>query len=102
MTPAEVLNRAADEIETRGHFKGMLGHDPYAPETCRVCLYGALNAARTGDPFADDTTAVPESALFEVLGLNTTADLVDWNDDPDRTADEVVAVLREAAKLVAA
>lgn len=105
MTPAEVLNRAADRILEHGHCKGDYGDDHRNPDTCRVCLYGALNAATTGDPFTqgrrlwESAEYLVESVVYEGEQVG---DLADWNDDPDRAADEVIAVLREAAELVTA
>lgn len=99
MTEAELYERAAREIETRGHHKGDYGDDRFRPNTCRVCLIGALNAASAGSPFAREVY-YDLSALLEVLGYPYDFLAAEWNDAPERTADEVIAVLREAAKRV--
>lgn len=108
MTPAEVLNGAADRIEEFGHYKGDYGDDPWNSKTCRVCLWGALYAAVAGDPFAevgyDDVPVLRPvvGALLNMLNIGHGFELGEWNDAPERTPEDVVGLLREAAKRVAA
>lgn len=103
MNPAEVAavyERAADEIKRRGGIhKGDYGDDPRNPGTCRVCIYGALNAVLFGDPF-DETNRLPqpvEAALRAKVG--NCPDV--WNDAPPTTADDVIRLLRDLAREVA-
>lgn len=101
MNPAEVAavyERAAREIERRGHHKGDYGDDPTNPGGCRVCLHGALNAVLFGDPF-DEANPLPqpiESAVRVKFGMFAAA----WNDAPETTADDVIRLLRDLAREV--
>lgn len=107
MADAEVLNGAADEIEERGHYKGDLGDPALPPEITPVCLIGALCAVLRGNPFKEMViphnlrAAIDEAAERHDDG-EISGSIVDWNDAPERTADDVITVLREAAKLVTA
>jgi len=99
---ADVLERAADLIAKPGAWaQGEYGRGPGgivweqdAPEpeglNC-FCLYGAVahvSKARAGC----DTPAVK---FLEALNVSATG----WNDAPERTQDEVVALLRKSAAL---
>ena len=58
------------------------------PEAVCFCLYGAVAYIE------DDTVRGGEACQYlERLGISAT----EWNDEPERTQDEVVAKLREAA-----
>jgi hypothetical protein len=104
----EVLTQAADFIETQGWFQG--GYEDWKNPGC-YCVDGALRKAAFGDP--DETACesnvrlMPvEAALADVInpGWRESRDdypffhVVCWNDAPERTREEVVAALREAAK----
>ena len=106
MGAAEILNRAADIIETTGLAKG----DYLNTETGCHCTVGALahviNPADLFDTFMDSGTLGTLygalSYLDDVLGLPgdvTEGRITDWNDAPGRTQAEVVDALRVAAKL---
>jgi hypothetical protein len=95
-TVADVLDRAADVIVERGHHKGS-----YEGWDGTVCAGGALRVAITGKPFTRFTGAgeavtymSARDRLCDLLG----SPIARWNDAPDRTADEVIAALREAAR----
>lgn len=106
---ADVLDKAADVIDANGHHKRWLYDQHQASggtpkKSCRVCVYGALNVAISGEPIY---SGVPEeSALVEAagealrrhLGLRP-IDLVaeEWNDTPGRTAEDVTTALRGTA-----
>jgi hypothetical protein len=69
----------------------------------RVCVRGALHIALDGHP---DDVCRPgpqealkraEFALCATLGVSNIWDAATWNNDRNRTKDEVVAVLRKAA-----
>lgn len=90
--------RIADIIEQRGHCKGHL-MDSYG----RVCLYGAFAVDKgwNGDWNAIGS-CVSEEARAELafahrLGFSTTDELVQWNNDPKTTANDVDTRLRSAA-----
>jgi hypothetical protein len=111
LTPADVLNAAADLIEPEGRWtRGveardaegkelMWGTDPMA--TC-WCMVGALEATSRRGPNADMATqALFRSAigiLCEVVGES----VPDFNDAPECAQSDAVAALRKAAALAAA
>lgn len=102
---ANVLDRAADHIETVGWFQGDL-YDDYtergkAITECRVCAMGALNMALHGTPRFPYNLQPGEATAHDVAELIERrlngAELADWNDARSRTQDDVTAMLRETA-----
>lgn len=105
---AAVLDLAADHLDGFGWIQDS-GYDVEQAEKktpleeCRVSADGAIRVAVYGKPRLEatsttdqiDLVAAVERALTEHLGG---ADLVDWNDAPERTAGDVKASLRAAAK----
>jgi hypothetical protein len=109
----EILLKAADVIETRGHHKGgfydvtahITGNRPI--EECAVCLRGAINVAAgwhpDGDVRAVSTLIDAIDALALHLGCDldeteSSADFVSyWNDLTCTSAEQVTAVLRACA-----
>ncbi len=85
VTPAEVARKAADLIERDGWCQGRFRNGR------RRCLVAAL----------DDVSheAVTELAVVRVVLKEHTGERwsSDWNDAPERTADEVIALLRQVA-----
>lgn len=103
---ADILDRAADHIDTVGWLQGSLygKHEPTQPLTeCRVCAIGALNMALYGspsfalrDPAPDEVTAHDVAEYLQ--GSRTTGlELAEWNDTEGRTQNQVTALLRETA-----
>lgn len=96
---AAILDEAADIIERNGHCKGFYYETTVdlAPAECPVCPLGAIGLAMGAtNPKTDRAFGSPaEVALERYLDVATVAD---WNDDPDRTVDEVIAALRGAAR----
>jgi hypothetical protein len=94
-TVADVLDRAADVIAERGLCKGSFeGPDG------SVCAGGALRVALTGgptNPLGDDQFG---TYMYAVHRMTDVVDdvVVNWNDAPQRTADDVIAALQEAAR----
>jgi hypothetical protein len=110
MRTSEVLDKAADLIEERGWRQGGAGwgDTPDAP----LCLEGGILAAlgrewhmvgnftATHDEFQ---TCPSYLAVRSYLGMTEVwQDVYDFNDDPDRTAAEVIEVLRACAVIEAA
>lgn len=109
-----VLLKAADLIRERGHAK-----EVFENGAGNLCLHGAINKAVTGNPYymsGDDPIWVEATErvagmLFERVypGAESRA-FTDfsghwasrWNNAPERSADEVIAALTEAAYLVPA
>lgn len=113
---ADVLDRAAVDITEHGLHKGAYVEMDDAKDItvdAPCCAAGAINRVVNGHPLrdfhGDDCLAVKE-ALLEYLGV----DLVDeddqhlsfedyddriakWNDEPERTAEQVVDTFRAAA-----
>lgn len=78
----------AHELITQGWTQGRS-----RDEEGRMCL---TRAAR--DPAQFD--ARPLMAIGRVLGLSTFGEIIRWNDDPNRTFDEVLRVAKEADELL--
>lgn len=81
MTPADVLDAAADLLDRDGWCQGT-GHMPSGQR----CVENALDSI---DPFSSD----PSRALYRVVGP-----VVTWNDTPGRTQEEVTSTLRRVAR----
>jgi hypothetical protein len=93
----EFLLAAARVIEIRGWVQGTL----YSEKG--VCIYGAFNVAHHGHETFGAYNSIEgiypqaQKAMFDYLHLQRPADLTGWNDHPDRTKEQVVSALREAA-----
>lgn len=95
------LRAAADVLERDGWTQGDYGR----PSGCK-CLYGGIHFAVTDGESVSDVELSREeekradaaaSRVMEVVDAGGWLDLLDWNDEPGRTAAEVVAALRAAA-----
>jgi hypothetical protein len=84
-TTADILDAAADAIETYGHAKGT-----YGDEHRGFCAMGAIKFAAAADR-AKELFAL--HAFQEALGRSNMAD---WNDDT--TAFDVIDLMRHTAK----
>lgn len=99
-TVAEVLEQAADRIEERGWTQGA-----YLRTDGTCCARGAIRltlGGEVGENFDEDKLYVSDGGDFEcdviwTLHHELDTSLMEWNDDPERTADEVIALLREVA-----
>lgn len=115
MDTAEILNKAADVIETRGWHRGSFTPDgtlenPTDPKTCPVCVLGAINVAagRAAELDLTDrgTAQAAAEQLAAYLGLTyrlyryTLVEVLgdEWNDSAAADEAEVITALREAAK----
>jgi hypothetical protein len=113
-TPAEILLKVADVIETRGWYQS--GYAPSDSRTdlsaCPVCVLAALNVVTGHHPAKDflehgddDPATKAAAALAEHLGLSARVakfGLVDalgefWNDFEAESAEQVITALRECA-----
>lgn len=103
---ADVLDRAADIIERNGWWRksyydfGAVGSKPKCELAC--CARGAINLAANGRT-PDRLSNLGEDALHALeryLGISGEHpdSVADWNDEPGRTVEEVIAALRGAAK----
>jgi hypothetical protein len=92
MTPQEVLLKAAELLERRGWCQNELTN----PETGAYCVLGALQTVCLVDYFIESEAR--EILRNKVYGEPPeTGSLVDWNDEPGRTATEIISTLRAAA-----
>jgi hypothetical protein len=111
---AKIYLKAAEVIRTNGHYKGAYWGRPeagvgivLAASECPVCTVGALSVAVTGSPVpvADEVDPVIVEFASRMFGpVNAAAAVVRvaaWNDAEERTADDVIAALEQAAKAVA-
>lgn len=91
MSPAAVLNRAADYIEAHGWTRGAYDRDG------RVCLLGAISKARSSasTPERLAGTLACMEALHRTIGCRGT--LTRWN-DAQKSRKPVIAALRAAAQ----
>lgn len=100
-TVSQVLWEAADLIEEHGHTKHVYYLSPEGIDAgwwrpgYRMCAVGAIGLAsgrRKVIPMTDEGKSAV-AAVVQAIGV----DLQDWNDAPERTSTEVVALLRETA-----
>jgi len=121
VTPADILRYAALYLYRHGWHQGDMFADPDQP-TPPACAQGAIRMAVCGSPtvaYTADTSLMVDRAIgefacwlawndpgyldefkqFDLHDDDTALDQVagDWNDEPDRTADEVIAALNAAA-----
>lgn len=105
-----LLRKAADIIEERGLHKGSFVDRAAADEaTCAPCTLGALLIAAGAEIRANANSgnfylwptaarfARVDSTLNYLEQFVHTQHLPDWNDEPDRTKEDVVRTLRAAA-----
>lgn len=114
MGTPEILTKAAEVIEERGWYQGgfMPSLTDMDPADLPVCVLAAINVAADHDPDEGFGPAGDRQdaalALAEHLGLRAALDDFeeegienvignDWNDRPERTAEQVTAALRECA-----
>jgi hypothetical protein len=88
VTTAEALRRAAQEIRERGWLSGM--NDENAGSVCAMAALGLASG---------DDAGVFVAARKLILDVTGSACVANWNDAPERTADEVIAALLKAAEL---
>lgn len=103
MKTSEVLRKAADEIRRRGWCQGEFMPPDANPDDCPVCAWGAVNVAENDDPrewYVKDGPG-EESAALEYLQKayrDEFRSVPAWNDDPERTVEEVLDAFTRAAE----
>jgi hypothetical protein len=110
MTPAEILDKAADVIVVRGWHQG--GYVPAGVDTrtCQVCVLGALHVAAGEAPDSSYHDSIEEAAEAFAEHLGLFLDEVDefddpiaatigneWNDKTATSAEQVITELRTCA-----
>jgi hypothetical protein len=100
----DILNRAADLLEQPNAWcQGSIARDANGervaltlePKACSWCIIGAVSKA-TG--FEKTPDGIFERIRNTAVGENEYISIGGWNDAPERTQAEVVAVLRKAAE----
>lgn len=96
------LRAAADVLE----WDGWTQEEYVGPNGCR-CIVGAVTKVLGGDDGEMSVPVANKERLFAARRLVATQigdartdywfDVIDWNDEPGRTADEVIVALRAAA-----
>jgi copper chaperone CopZ len=99
-TVAETLNRAADLIEAEGWRQHGLGR-PGGPH-CAIGAIRRVDGIPEVEVFPSKGTHTYEAAEVLLAHTGFVTDVADWNDAPERTAAQVVEVLRAAAVIAAA
>lgn len=102
MTPKEILLKAAEVIERRGHYKCWYCADDKNPHEGPVCAVGALSDAIVGcpDPICmvkpgqRDALEFVKLTLCEKLGVTS---FPEWNDRAETTAQDVIDLFRSTA-----
>lgn len=99
---AETLRKAAQVLRERGLAKGY-----YRDESGCVCIKGALRIAHGGDvglpetfdDYVADLMVVARGVIPGTVNVGGFAHdaITVWNDEPERTAEEVIAALEAAA-----
>lgn len=88
----DVLNIAIDELKRRGlnkrSFYNTHGVDI---EDAPVCIMGAINVV--GNPTAPDCSWIGATNIMEMVRNKIGCELAWWNGRPERTVEEVVALL---------
>jgi hypothetical protein len=100
----DVLRGAKAVIERNGWHQGtyydarlQLEQPESAAADCPVCLYGAFNLASGAERPDKDMPWADAAAVFvEDEVLRNGRSIANWNDRPDRTLPEVLALLDEA------
>lgn len=97
MTAREMLKRAVAAMKKRGWCRGKVEDNFH-----RVCIYGALNCGRAGDPYASDHTdpkyMEARAILSKTLGVPNFHDVITWNNETAKNGKEVIGLLERAAK----
>ena len=86
-----VLLGAAELIDRYGHCKQTMYHEN------SMCLFGAIFTARSQYWNASVHEAI--DALCKVTHVTNENALITWNDQPERTKEEVINTLRDAASI---
>lgn len=106
---AYTLTIAASIVEANGLMKGGLydtdaAEEGLPREQCRVCAVGAIHTAVAGTPvigLSEDGDLQPNVILADMaraaLGKHVGHGVPAWNDNPDRTAEDVATAMRNTA-----
>ncbi|MGW6255444.1 DUF6197 family protein [Streptomyces sp. NPDC055085] len=110
MTPEDLLLAGADYIAEHGHHKGAFflgamadGRSAYKQAAENhgkpACAIGAINAAAWANESRRDEAWEARALLMQHLNPRFPAcvGVPDWNDAPERTAEDVILAMKRAA-----
>jgi hypothetical protein len=86
----ELLNRAKNLIENVGWYQGYFSRLDTSGQVCGYCIMGALRQARNEELFGEYSAAY--HYIMDKLGVETRVEIFQYNDDPGRTKEEVLAL----------
>jgi len=95
---ADILDRAAELIETKGWtqnaFARACGHPVnfYDRAAECFCVTGAIGAVSMSEPCLVEYQS--RMLLARSIGINSSLDIIAWNDNQSRTKDDVIAALK--------
>jgi hypothetical protein len=99
----DVIDQAIDRIETDGWCQGSLGVHPKSTRGLSVCLLGAIGIYQVRGSYFAPTPDVEEAKRLLAEMIPRCGDeqhsLFMWNDDPQRTRDEVIDLLKRVRDL---
>lgn len=103
---ADVIDKAAEIIDRNGHHQGYLYDETKADgglllQACPVDTVGAINIAVFGKPrwpAEDHPDCLLAQAAVEALQKTIGKPIVGWNDETERTQDDVITSLWETSE----
>lgn len=96
---AEVLEKAADLIDTVGHCKHRLYDTDRDGQVIAYCLIGGIWAALGTEHATTTGRRLLDRLGFKKFGyVDAAVSIIDWNNADERTGAEVVDLLKETAK----
>ena len=90
---SDIFNAAADAIERHGHCKMLMRND-----FGQMCLLGAINFVVNGDALKSIVGEINTVKMLDRLTPLVGGCPVHWNNVKERTQEEVISLLRVAAK----
>ncbi len=106
-TPLDILRGTKAALERNGwtqhdYIDGQQHANGTPIADCRVDLNGALRIATTGDPIGHDSRTASEARALLLRLIGETGSpymgLASWNDEDDRTVEDVYTLLDTAIK----
>jgi hypothetical protein len=100
------LRASADVIDRNGWAQGEYAErqEGKPVETWPVCALGAVNVATSGHPLGGGDWGTIQRFILtkETLSAHVGQSVIDWNDTPGRTAEQVTEAFRACADLIEA
>lgn len=87
----KLLNKAKTLIENVGWYQGYFNRVDTSGRVCGYCIMGALRQARDEDDLLWEYSAAYHY-IMDKLGVKSRVEIFQYNDDPGRTKNEVLAL----------